>query len=102
MRIPSPVTGSTLITSMPRSARIIGPNGPARYCPKSMSRSPASGPVPFVWSVTSRASRDRGHVAGVGADLAPHLDVLLGDTPVGPADLARRADEADGGAGPGQ
>ena len=30
-RIPSPVTGSTLITSAPRSPITIGPNGPARY-----------------------------------------------------------------------
>src|SRR5262245_47357909 len=100
MRIPSPVTGSTLITSMPRSPRIIGPNGPARYCPKSMSRSPASGPAPSTPSLTpapsltSRASRDRGHV--VHADLAPHFGVVLADVWLGAADLARRAEEVDG------
>ena len=30
-RMPSPVTGSTLMTSAPRSPMSIGPNGPARY-----------------------------------------------------------------------
>ena len=43
-RMPSPRVGSTLITSAPRSASSIGPNGPARNCPKSMTRTPSSGP----------------------------------------------------------
>ena len=42
MRMPSPVTGSTLMTSAPRSPRIIGPNGPARYWPKSTTTTPSS------------------------------------------------------------
>ena len=41
-RMPSPVSGSTLITSAPRSPMIIGPNGPARYWPKSTSTTPSS------------------------------------------------------------
>src|SRR5207342_159960 len=89
MRIPSPVAGSTLTTSIPRSPRIIGPNGPARYWPKSMSRSPSSGPAPFDPSVTSRAST-------LDADLAPYLGVVLADPGLGAADLARRAEEIDG------
>src|SRR5947209_3752311 len=81
MRIPSPVAGSTLMTSMPRSARIIGPNGPARYWPKSMSVSPSSGPAPFDPSVTSRAS-------AFDADLAPYLLVVFADPGLRAADLA--------------
>src|SRR3954471_18524427 len=88
MRIPSPVAGSTLMTSMPRSARIIGPKGPARYWPKSMSVSPSSGPAPFDPSVTSRAS-------ALDADLAPYLLVVLADPGLRAADLARRAEEID-------
>src|SRR5687767_543009 len=33
------------MTSAPRSASSIGPNGPARYCPKSTTRMPSSGPA---------------------------------------------------------
>src|SRR5205823_8398377 len=88
MRIPSPVAGSTLMTSMPRSARIIGPNGPARYWPKSMRRSPSSGPAPFDPSVTSRAS-------AFDADLAPYLLVVLADPGLRAADLARGPEEVD-------
>src|SRR5215472_11073729 len=43
-RMPSPRVGSTLMTSAPRSASSIGPNGPARYWPKSTTRTPSSGP----------------------------------------------------------
>src|SRR2546430_8872013 len=88
MRIPSPVAGSTLMTSMPRSARIIGPNGPARYWPKSMSRRPSSGPAPFDPSVTSRAS-------ALDADFAPYLLVVLADAWLRAADLARGPEEID-------
>ena len=40
-RMASPVTGSTLMTSAPRSDRIIGPNGPARYWPRSSTTTPS-------------------------------------------------------------
>ena len=43
-RMPSPRVGSTLMTSAPRSASSIGPKGPARYWPKSITRMPSSGP----------------------------------------------------------
>src|SRR5947208_2731264 len=88
MRIPSPVAGSTLMTSMPRSARLIGPNGPARYWPTSMSRSRSSGPAPFDPSVTSRAS-------ALDADFAPYLLVVLADAWLRAADLARGPEEID-------
>src|SRR5579872_6456204 len=42
--MPSPRVGSTLMTSAPRSASSIGPNGPARYWPKSRTRMPSNGP----------------------------------------------------------
>src|SRR2546430_952099 len=88
MRIPWPVAGSTLMTTMRRSARIMGPNGPARYWPKSMSISPSSGPAPFDPSVTSRAS-------AFDADLAPYLLVVLADAGLRAPDLARGAEEID-------
>ncbi len=84
MRMPSPVTGSTLTTSMPRSPRIIGPNGPARYWPKSMSRyfpsanrgGVASGPA------SGRSSR--------GAVVAGRVVV---DSPTGPVTAASASPE---------
>src|SRR2546430_6188506 len=88
MRIPWPVAGSTLMTTMRRSARIMGPNGPARYWPKSMSISPSSGPAPFDPSVTSRAS-------AFDADLAPYLLVVLADAGLRAAALARGPEEVD-------
>ena len=51
MRMLSPTTGSILITSAPRSLRIIGPNGPARYWPKSSTWMPSSAcPLPLASS----------------------------------------------------
>ena len=45
MRMPSPRTGSTLMTSAPRSPRSMAPKGPARYWPRSSTTTPLSGPT---------------------------------------------------------
>src|SRR5579871_605336 len=82
-RMPSPRVGSTLMTSAPKSAISIGPNGPAKYWPKSMTRIPSSGPGisnhPFgaqrgqvIFAAPERAQ----HFVGVGARPGlgtPHL-----------------------------
>ena len=90
MRMPSPVTGSTLITSAPRSPMIIGPNGPARYWPKSIDdarlRARASRPPPRV-NVAISAARV--------AELAEDLVVVLPGRGPRTLDRARRAEQVD-------
>jgi hypothetical protein len=53
-RVESPLAGSTLITSAPRSARIRPAVGPMMVWQNSSTRMPASGAVSFVF--VSRAS----------------------------------------------
>ena len=45
VRVESPLGGSILITSAPRSASSIVQKGPAITCVRSMTRSPASAPL---------------------------------------------------------
>src|SRR4051812_17137257 len=70
-RATSPVGGSTLITSAPRSASSIVQNGPDSTWVRSTTRSPASGPVTApprrsvdTRSTTPNVAGDRDHVTG--------------------------------------
>ena len=91
-RILSPASGSILITSAPRSPTTIGPNGPARYCPKSSSRIPARRPARYRRrrvGAGAAGDRDRRAVrARTSSVCAPTAGLR-------PDDRTRRAEQVD-------
>ena len=63
--------GSILMTSAPKSARVLAAKGPAISCPSSTTLSPASGP----WAAVGRAENECAVVMGISvprADAAVH------------------------------
>ena len=89
IRMPSPVTGSTLITSAPRSPMIIGPNGPGEV----LAEVDEAHPFERVHQRHSR--RELRDVGGRVAELAEDLGVVLTGRRPRPLDRAGRAGEVD-------
>src|SRR5207253_4205723 len=88
-RVESPTGGSTLITSAPRSARIMAQNGPAITCVTSSTRRPASARLRSVSFIVP-------FVPEGGVRVHRAYD-LRGRRPAGDADVqsARRAQRHD-------
>src|SRR5580658_2570620 len=93
-RMASPRVGSTLMTSAPRSASSIGPKGPARNWPKSMTRMPSSGP-----GISDHPARpQRGDLGVVASEGPEHLVGMGSGQRLRALDLAGRRPEEDGDA----
>ena len=82
-RMPSPVTGSTLMTSAPRSPMIIGPNGPGEVLAE------VDEPDPFERVHQSRLPAERGDLRVAVAEQAEDLDVVLAGQRLRALDPAR-------------